>query len=79
MVATSWATSYSEAFWQLILCVFAHIITIALSLMARLTEMSVTPTKPLCNRAAIFTFKLNEVFAVFRTILNWNLAAIRAN
>lgn len=77
MISSYWASSWGT-FRKLIFCIFAHIISIALPFMTRLTEMSVTPTKPLCNTTAKFTFKLNKVFTMFWTVLDWNITTFRA-
>lgn len=41
--------------------------------------MGVSPTEPLGSVAAEFTFELDEILTVFGTVLNRNLATVRAN
>lgn len=64
---------------QPIFSISTHRITTALSLMARLTKVSVSPAKPLRYVATIFAFKLHEVYAMFWAILDRDLAAIRTH
>jgi len=77
MITSYRASSWSRAFRKLIFRVFTHIISITLPLVTRFTEMSVTPTKPLCNTTAKFTFKLNKVFTMFRAVLDRNVTTFR--
>jgi hypothetical protein len=44
--------------------------------MAGLAKMSITPTKPLSNTTTKFTFELNEIFSMLRTILYRYFTAI---
>jgi hypothetical protein len=44
--------------------------------MAGLAKMSITPAKPLSNTTTKFTFELNEVFSMLRTILYRYFTAI---
>ena len=47
VVTPHWTLTRALAFRQLILSVLAHVVSIALPLVARLTEVSITPTEPL--------------------------------
>ena len=67
---------WSLALWQLLFRVLAHIFPTALLFMTRLTEVCVSPTEPLCNTTAEFTFEFNKILTVFRTILNRDLTTI---
>lgn len=64
---------------QLLLGVLAHVITITLFLMTRLTEMGVSPAEPLSNTTTKLTLEFDEIFAMLGAILNWYFAAIRTN
>lgn len=79
MVPTNRTNSNTATFRQLLFCVFADIISVALPLMARLTKMSIAPAKPLSNTATELAFKFNKVFTMFGTVLNRNIAAFWAN
>lgn len=79
MVPSNWTFSWTFTFRQLVLRILTHIIPIALTLMTRLTEMSITPAKPLSCRTTKFAFEFNEIFAMLRTILNWDITAIWAD
>lgn len=63
-LADSWALR------QLVLLFTRYVVAAALLFVARLAEMSVSPAEPLRNRAAEFTFVLDEILAVLLTSLN---------
>lgn len=69
----------SWAFGQLIFGILAHVISIALSFVAGLAEMGVSPAEPLSDAAAKFALELDEVLPVLWTVLYWNVAAIWTN
>ena len=79
MVSSYGTFCRSFTFRQFLFWIFTDIISVTLFLMARLTKMSVPPTKPLGCWATIFTFKLNKFFPMFGAVLYWDLAAVRAN
>ena len=64
MVNLEWASFLTRAFRQLRLLVSAYIIAIALSFVARLAEVRVSPAEPLRDRAAEFALELDKVCAV---------------
>ena len=74
MVTSDRTSSWSLALRQLFFRVFTDIVSTTLPLVTRFTEVSISPAEPLCNTTAKFTFELNEVFSMFRTILNRNIA-----
>ena len=76
---SDWTCPRTFAFWQLILRVFTYIVSTALPLMAWLAKVGVAPTEPLSNTATKFALELDEIFAVFGTILNWNITASWTN
>lgn len=78
MVATNGALPGAGALRKFLFRVFAYIIAVALTLVARLAEVSISPTKPLSCRTTILTFELNEILAVLVTVLNRNFAAVGA-
>ena len=45
--------------------------------MTALTEVGVSPTKPLSHAAAELALELYILFAVLRTVFHWNFAAVR--
>ena len=57
-------------FWQLVSRLSWNIISIALPLVTRFTKMSVTPTEPLGNWTAKFTFELNEICTMFIAVFD---------
>lgn len=79
MISSYRAFSRSFTFWQFFFWIFTYIISVTLLLMARLTKMSVPPTKPLGCWATKFTFKLNKVFSMFWAVLYWDLTTVRTN
>lgn len=79
VIASDWTPFSPQTFWQLLFSILAHVVTLALSLMARLAKMSISPTKPLGNTTAKFTFKFDKIFAMLRTIFNRDLTTSRAD
>jgi hypothetical protein len=79
VIAAHRALSGSWALRQLCLGVFADVVSTALSFMAGVAEVSVAPTEPLRNAAAEFAFELDEVLAMFRAVLDWDVAATRTD
>ena len=77
MIPSYRTSSRTFAFWQLLFRIFTDIITTALPFMTRLTEMSISPTKPLSNTTTELAFKFYKIFSMFWTILNWNITAAR--
>ena len=73
MIASNRTSSWALALRQLLFRVFTDIVSTTLPLMTWFAEMSVSPAKPLCNTTTKFTFKLNEIFSMFGTILNRNI------
>jgi hypothetical protein len=57
-------------FRQLVFRFSRDIISCTLSLVARFTEMSVTPAKPLSNLTAELTFKFYEILSMLGTFFN---------
>jgi hypothetical protein len=47
--------------------------------MARVTKVSISPTKPLSNITAKLAFELSKVLPMFFTILNRNITTARTN
>ena len=78
MLAAGWAFSDSQAFWKLVFSVFTHVVSVALTLMARLAEMCVSPTKPLRNTTTKLAFELNEIFSMLWAIFYGYFTAIGA-
>lgn len=78
MVSSYWTFACPRAFWQLLLGILTHVISLALTFMAWLTKMSISPTKPLCNTTTKFAFKFDKVFAMLRTIFDRDLTTSRA-
>ena len=76
MIPSNRAFPRSWTFRKFILRVLAHIISWTLSFMARLTEMSISPAKPLSSRTTEFTLKFYKIFSMFWTILNRHFTAI---
>lgn len=64
---------------QFLLRIFAHVISITLSLMAWLTKVCVSPAKPLRSWATVLALELNKIFPMFGAVLYRNFAAVRAN
>lgn len=79
MISSHWTWSRTKALWQLIFSILTHIVSVALSLVAWLTEMRITPTKPLCYTAAELAFELYKVLAMLGAIFNWNLTTVWAD
>jgi hypothetical protein len=75
----SWTFTNPQAFRQLVFRVFAHVVTVALALVARLAEVGVPPAEPLSNTAAEFTLELDEVFSVLRAVIYRDFTAIWAD
>jgi hypothetical protein len=75
MISPNRTFAFSCAFWQLLFRIFTHIVSLALLFMARLAEVCISPTKPLCDTTTKFTLKFDKIFAMLRTILYWNIAA----
>lgn len=63
-------------FRQFLFRIFTYVVTITLFFMTWLTEMCVSPTKPLGCGTTKFAFKLNKIFAMFWTILYRNLTTV---
>jgi hypothetical protein len=47
--------------------------------MARVTKVSISPTKPLSNITAKLAFELSKVLLMFVTILNKDITTTRTN
>jgi len=79
VLSTDWALPCSQAFGELVFGVFAHVVSVALALVARLAEVGVTPAEPLGYTTAELALKFYEIFSVFGAVINRDFAAIRAN
>ena len=79
MIPSCWALPRTLALRQLIFRILAHIVPVALPLVARLAEVGVSPAKPLGCWTAEFTFKLNKVFSMLGTIFYGYFATVRTN
>jgi len=75
----SWTFTNPKAFRQLVFRVFAHVVTVALTLVARLAKMGVPPAEPLGNTAAEFTLELDEVFSMLRAVIYRDFTTIWAD
>lgn len=62
-------TGLSRTLRQLITRLPRHVVPTALSFMASLAEMSITPAEPLRDRTTEFAFELDEFSAVLAAIL----------
>lgn len=78
VISSNRARSWTWTFRQLIFSIFTYIISITLPFMTRFTKVSISPAKPLSNTTTEFTFELNEIFAMFWTVLNRNITTFRA-
>lgn len=79
MITANWTAARPCTLRQLILRIFAHVVSVALPFVAGLTEVGIAPAEPLSNAAAELTFELDEVLSVFGTVLDWNIATIGAD
>lgn len=73
----------SRTLGKLVRLILAHVVTFALSSMARLTEMGCTPAVPLGGRAAEATLEFDKVssmrFALLDSVSGSNTRACTAN
>ena len=79
VLAACRAFTRTQAFWQLVFRVFAYVVAVALTLVAGLAEMGVSPAEPLSNAAAKFTLEFDEIFSMFGTIVYRNFTTIWAD
>ena len=68
MLGFKWTFADSWALRKFIWLLTRYVVSTALFLVARLTEMSVSPAEPLGDGAAEFAFKLDEVYTVLPTL-----------
>jgi hypothetical protein len=79
MISTNRTFTRTLTFWQLLFCIFWHIVSITLFFMTGFTKMSISPAKPLSCWTTKFTFKLYEINTMFWTIFNRNVTTFRTN
>lgn len=79
MVAADRTFLRPRTYRQLLFRILADIIAVALSLVTWLAEMGVAPAEPLGGRTTVFAFEFDEVFAMFRAVFDWDIAAVRTD
>lgn len=76
MVSAYRAFSWPQTLRQLVFCIFAHVISVALSFVAWLAKMSIAPTEPLSHITTELAFELDVFLTMLRAVLDGYLAAI---
>lgn len=77
VVASDRALARPLALGQLVLRVLAHVVSIALPLVAGFAEVRVAPAEPLGDRTAVFALEFHKIVAVLGAVFNRHLTAVR--
>lgn len=79
MLSAGWAFACSQAFGELVFGILAHVVSVALALVARLAEVGVSPAEPLGDTTAELALEFNEILSVFGAVIDRDFAAVGAN